>query len=73
MHTAEFGQQPVKPSEAFYSNEMGEFFLKYEDVRNAANPQQALTQFLETTYIAAANTGNWDRDALECDFSWLEK
>ncbi|HWZ35301.1 MAG TPA: hypothetical protein VNW51_04040 [Mucilaginibacter sp.] len=27
----------------------------------------------KSTYIAAANTGHWDRDALECDFSWLEK
>ena len=70
---AEFGQQPVKPAKAFYSNEMDEFFLKYEDVSNAANPEQTLTDFLESTYIAAANTGKWDRGALECDFSWLEK
>jgi hypothetical protein len=70
---ATFGQQPVKPAEAFYSADMGEFFLKYEDVRNAADPEKNLLDFLETTYIAAANTGSWDRDALECDFSWLEK
>jgi hypothetical protein len=70
---ATFGTQPVKPAEAFYSTEMGEFFLKYEDVRNAADPEKALMDFLETTYIAAANTGNWDRENLECDFSWLEK
>jgi hypothetical protein len=69
---ATFGQQPVKPTEAFYSTEMGEFFLKYDDVRNAADPEKALMDFLETTYIAAANTGNWDRGNLECDFSWLE-
>ena len=68
-----FGQQPVKPAEAFYSADMGEFFLKYEDVRNAADPEKTLLDFLETTYIAAANTGNWDRDNLECDFTWLEK
>ncbi|MES2378002.1 MAG: DUF5996 family protein [Bacteroidota bacterium] len=70
---ATFGQQPVKPAEAFYSTEMGEFFLKYEDVRNAAHPEKALMDFLETTYLAAANTGNWDRENLECDFSWLER
>jgi hypothetical protein len=69
---ATFGQQPVKPAEAFYSTEMGEFFLKYEDVRSAADPEKALMDFLETTYVAAANTGNWDRKNLECDFSWLE-
>ncbi|MDB5005004.1 MAG: hypothetical protein JWQ34_3229 [Mucilaginibacter sp.] len=70
---ATFGQQPVKPAEAFYSTEMGEFFLKYEDVRNAGNPENTLLEFLESTYVAAANTGNWDRENLECDFSWLEK
>jgi hypothetical protein len=69
---AAFGQQPVKPAEAFYSTEMGEFFLKYDDVRNAADPEATLLEFLETTYAAAANTGNWDRTNLECDFSWLE-
>ncbi len=70
--TAGFGEQPVKPAQAFYSTEMGEFFLKYEDVRQAANPENNLLEFLETTYIAAANTGNWDREALECDFSSFE-
>jgi hypothetical protein len=69
---ATFGQQPVKPAEAFYSAEMGEFFLKYNDVRNAADPEKALMDFLETTYAAAAETGNWDRKNLECDFSRLE-
>jgi hypothetical protein len=67
-----FSRQPVKPAEAFYSTEMGEFFLKYEDVRNAADPEGNLMAFLETTYVAAAETGNWDRKNLECDFSWLE-
>ncbi|MDB5114685.1 MAG: hypothetical protein JWQ79_177 [Mucilaginibacter sp.] len=70
---ASFGEQPVKPAKAFYSQEMGEFFLKYDDVRQAANPESYLLEFLETTYIAAANTGNWDRKNLECDFSSFEK
>ncbi len=70
---AKFGQQPVKPEQAFYSTELGEFFLKYDDVRQAAEPEAMLTEFLETTYEAAAKTGNWNRKALECDFSWLEK
>jgi hypothetical protein len=70
---AAFGQQTVKPAEAFYSTEMGEYFLKYEDVRNAAHPEKTLMDFLETTYVAAATTGNWDRENLECDFSWLEE
>ncbi|HTD99186.1 MAG TPA: DUF5996 family protein [Mucilaginibacter sp.] len=70
---AEFSQQPVKPNEAFYSAEMGEFMLLYEVVQRSDDPEDVLQQFLQTTYEAAANTGHWDRKALECDFSWLEK
>jgi hypothetical protein len=69
----EFSQQPVKPNEAFFSEEMGEFMLLYEVVQRSDNPEDVLMQFLHTTYEAAANTGHWDRKALECDFSWLEK
>lgn len=60
-----FSQQKVSPKEAFYSPEMGEYFLKYEDVRKAENPEKTLYDFLQTTYEAAANTANWDRDKLE--------
>jgi len=65
---ATFGEQKVKPAEAFYSKEMGEFFLPYEAVRTSANPEETLMQFLQSTYEAAANTGNWDRNALEFNF-----
>jgi hypothetical protein len=69
----EFSQQPVKPNEAFFSEEMGEFMLLYEVVQRSDDPEDVLMQFLHTTYEAAANTAHWDRKALECDFSWLEK
>ena len=52
---------------------MGEFFLLYDDVKNAPDPEGYLLQFLQTTYDAAANTGNWNRNELECDFSVYEK
>jgi hypothetical protein len=61
----DFGKQKVQPSEAFYSEEMGEFFLKYEDVQKSNNPEKALLDFLQTTYEAAVNTANWDRAKLE--------
>jgi hypothetical protein len=35
-------------------------------VRTAADPDQALLDFLQSTYEAAANAAKWDRDALEC-------
>ena len=64
--TAEgFADQPVEPAEDFYSPEMGEFFLKYEDLIGKEDPDQALMAFLQSTYAAAANTANWDRDRLE--------
>jgi hypothetical protein len=69
----EFSQQTAKPNEAFYSNEMGEFMLLYEAVQRSDDPEDTLMQFLQSTYAAAANTGHWDRKALECDFSRFER
>jgi hypothetical protein len=55
----------VGPAAAFYSPDFNEFILKYEDVRNAASPRDALTEFLQTTYDAGARLGGWDRPELE--------
>ena len=60
-----FEEQKVSPAASFYSKEMGEFILKYEDVQQAPHPDETLYQFLQTTYEAAANTSNWDRKKLE--------
>ena len=65
---ADFGTQRVLPNEAFYSKEMGEFFLKYDEVRKAAFPEKMLMEFLQSTYDAAANTGNWDKKSLEFNY-----
>lgn len=56
---------PIRPNAAFYSLEMSEFFLLYDDVRSADSPEQALLEFLKTTYEAGANLAHWDRQALE--------
>jgi hypothetical protein len=55
----------IKPDKAFYSQEMSEFFLMYEDVRQAKNPEETLLNFLNSTYEAAANLAKWDRQELE--------
>jgi len=60
-----FAAQKILPKAAFYSPEMGEFFLKYEDVQNSENPEKTVLDFLHTTYAAAANTSKWDRATLE--------
>ncbi|HSE23233.1 MAG TPA: DUF5996 family protein [Pyrinomonadaceae bacterium] len=56
---------PIKPEKAFYSNDMSEFLLLYDDVRNAEAPDKALMEFLESTYEAGANLARWDRKSLE--------
>ena len=60
-----FAQRPVRPREAFYHSQLGEFLLMYDDVRNAGSPKDSLLEFLQSTYEAAAILGNWDRKALE--------
>lgn len=62
---AAFGQKKVLPKAAYWSPEMGEYFLNYADVQKSNQPAAMLLEFLETTYVAAAITGNWDRKALE--------
>lgn len=60
-----FGKQKVHPKQAFWSDEMGEFFLKYEDVQKSTTPEKVLVSFLQSTYDAAANTSAWNREKLE--------
>jgi hypothetical protein len=60
-----FGQQKVKPAEAFYHPQMKEFLLMYDDVRRSASPRQALLDFLQSTYEAGANLAHWNRKELE--------
>jgi hypothetical protein len=55
----------VGPAAAFYSPDFNEFILKYEDVRTAASPRDALMEFLQTTYDAGARLAGWDRSQLE--------
>jgi hypothetical protein len=62
-----FSDHPVAPAEAFYSDELDEFLLPYEAVRTASDPDGALLEFLQSTYEAAAELGQWDRRALEDD------
>jgi hypothetical protein len=62
---AGFADAAVTPPGAYYSKEIGEFILPYDTVREAQAHRELLLDFLESTYAAAANLGNWDRAALE--------
>ncbi len=61
-----FADATIEPKEAHFDKSLGEFILPYEVVRKANNPETKLMAFLETTYLAAANLGGWNRAALEC-------
>jgi predicted GNAT family acetyltransferase len=61
-----FKAAPVQPDGAFWHDGLAEFILPYEAVQSAPNPEAALMSFLTSTYDAAADLGQWDRDLLEC-------
>jgi hypothetical protein len=63
-----FASAPLRPAEASFSAELGEFLLPYDAVRTAPDPERTLLAFLESTYAAAADLGRWDRAALECAY-----
>jgi hypothetical protein len=61
-----FSSAPVRPAQAFWSRDLSEYILPYDAVRTAGDREQALMDFLVSTYEAAANLGKWDRASLEC-------
>ena len=62
---ADLAQAQVRPAQAFYNQEMKEFFLLYDEVRLSSSPEKTLMEFLTSTYEAGANLAGWDRAALE--------
>lgn len=60
-----FAERRVRPAAAFYHPQMKEFLLMYDDVRTAESPKDALMEFLQSTYDAAADLAKWDRKSLE--------
>ena len=61
---AGFKTAQVRPEKAFYSP-LSEFLLMYDDVRQSTEPEKLLMEFLQSTYEAGANLGNWPRAELE--------
>ena len=60
-----FAKQAISPGKAFYDPKLKEFLLMYDDLRQASSPRATLLEFLQSTYEAGANAGNWDRKNLE--------
>ncbi len=55
----------IRPAAAGWDKSLGEFVFRYDDMRAQPSPDDALIQFLESTYAAAADAAKWDRAALE--------
>lgn len=60
-----FSSATVRPGAAAFSTDLNEFILPYEAVRTATSPEDTLLEFMQSTYEAAAELGDWDRRALE--------
>lgn len=60
-----FADHPAGPEAAYYSAKNGQFLLPYEAVAAAEDPDRTVLDFLHATYLAAAEHGDWDREALE--------
>ncbi len=55
----------VQPAAGAYDAALGEFVLRYEDVRSSASPEDDLVAFFQSAYEATAALAGWDRAALE--------
>jgi hypothetical protein len=60
-----YGKANVRPAAAFYDPDAVQFRLKYDDARAANSPREALLEFCQSTYEAAAELGRWSRADLE--------
>jgi hypothetical protein len=64
-HRASTTPCPVRPKAAYYSRELADFILPYEAVRGASAPDEAVLDFYQSAYDAAADLARWDRAALD--------
>jgi hypothetical protein len=58
-------REKIRPAAASWNAQLSEFILMYDDMRRAESPEQALYDFLESTYDAGARLAQWDRAMLE--------
>jgi hypothetical protein len=62
---AGFKEATVRPAAAGFDPNLGEFVLPYDAVRAALDPDAALLEFFQSTYVAAADLAGWPRSDLE--------
>lgn len=57
-------QRTLRPSAAFWNAQLGLFILRYDDIRTAQSPEDAILEFLSSAYDECASCAGWDRAAL---------
>ncbi len=60
-----FSDAAVRPAATKFNQQLSQFLLMYDDARSALSPREAVLEFCQSTYEAAANFAKWDRGALE--------
>jgi hypothetical protein len=60
-----FRDATVRPAAARFNETLGEFVLRYDDVRRSQTLEEDLLAFFQSTYEASANLAGWNRAALE--------
>jgi hypothetical protein len=60
-----YPEAPLEPASAEYDRNLGEFILRYEQVRNSSSPESSILSFFESAYGAAATLASWNRPSLE--------
>jgi hypothetical protein len=68
---SEFKYQFVQPKDANWSEESSGYLLPYEVIHKSSSLESPLQAFLQTTYEAASKMGDWDRENLDSNFSYL--
>jgi len=62
-----FAEAAVRPAATKFNTQLSQFLLMYDDARSAPSPREAVLEYCQSTYEAAANLAKWDRAALERD------
>jgi len=60
-----YSEASVRPGVAYFDRSLGEFILRYEDIRRAESPEEEILTFFQSAYETAATLAGWDRNALE--------
>jgi hypothetical protein len=55
-------EAPLRPDDARWNDDLGEFILPYDAVRKTPDPKRAILDFLESTYDACAIRLGWSPD-----------